>query len=450
MKIFNFKFLNDWKAKFYYIPVKYSIYSLLLAVVVLILEKNYQTFLINNLPTLFFTSYDITKTILSTIAGSLLSIVTISFSIIMVVLTTYSTQFSPRTLQDFLKSKMTLKILGIFIGGFIYSIITLLFLKDIEQTLFLSAAVGVLIATYSIFYFVMFINHVSQSIQVNLLIDTLTTEILELVEHVKTFNESHENIKNEPPVNLEKIVEKEQLGIYSKQVGFIRDINDIKLSNFADENNIVIEAERMIGDYVTTNSKIFTIYYNLDEMEEDEIDEESLQKCLKFVLIGKERNKDKDIEFGLQKITEVALRAISPGINDPNTAIFCIKQEGMVLDKIAKADIENTYYYNDDDELTLIFEDVSFDYLLYKTFYQLRYYSMRDVSVAASLLEALIIIAEGNPKDIKDTCWEFGSYVVKGFDESILEDLDRKYINKKIEELAVMTDKSKGSGIYFE
>lgn len=418
--------------------------------VVLILEKNYQSYLIRILPALFFTSFEITKTILSTIAGSLLSIVTISFSIIMVVLTTYSTQFSPRTLQDFLKSKMTLKILGIFIGGFIYSIITLLFLKNEEKTLFLSAAVAVLLATYSILYFVMFINHVSQSIQVNLLIDTLTTEILELVDRVKSFNESHENIKNKPPINLEKIMEKEQLGIYPEKVGFIRDINDLKLSKFADENNIVIEADRMIGDYVTTNSKVFTIYYNLDEMEEDEIDEEALQKCLNFVLIGKERNKDKDIEFGLQKITEVALRAISPGINDPNTAIFCIKQEGMVLDKIAKANIENTYYYNDDDELTLIFEDVSFDYLLYKTFYQLRYYSMRDVSVAASILEALIIIAEGNPKDIKDTCWEFGSYVVKGFDQSILEKLDKKYINGKIEELAVMTDKSKGSGIYFE
>jgi uncharacterized membrane protein len=122
----------------------------------------------------------------------------------------------------------------------------------------------------------------------------------------------------------------------------------------------------------------------------------------------------------------------------------------MVLDKIAKAYIENTYYYNDDDELTLIFEDASYDYLLYKTFYQLRYYSMRDVSVAGSILEALIIIAEGNPKDIKDTCWEFGNYIVKGFDEKILENLDKKYMNKKIEELAVMTDKSKGSGIYFE
>jgi len=450
LKIFNFNIFDDWRTKIYYIPVLYSIYALLLAILVAYLDRSYQPLLINYLPNIFFTSFEITKTILSTIAGSLLSIVTISFSIIMLVLTTYSTQFSPRTLQDFLKSKMTLKVLGIFIGGFIYSIINLIFLINDGKTLFLSAAVGVLVVIYCIFYFMMFINHVSQSIQVNLLIDTLTTEILELVDQVKIFNEAHENIRNTPPVNLENIFKKDQLIILSDQVGFIRDINDIKLSNFADDNNIIIKAEKMIGDYVTTNSKVFTIYYNLDEMEVEKIDEESLQKCFNFVLVGKERNKSKDIEFGLQKLTEVALRAISPGINDPNTAIFCIKQAGMVLDKIAKADIENTYYYNDDDELTLIFEDASYDYLLYKTFYQLRYYSMRDVSVAGSILEALIIIAEGNPKDIKDTCWEFGNYIVKGFDEKILENLDKKYMNKKIEELAVMTDKSKGSGIYFE
>ncbi|HMA58975.1 MAG TPA: DUF2254 domain-containing protein [Halanaerobiales bacterium] len=450
MKIFNFNFLDDWRAKIYYIPVKYSIYALIISAAVLLLEQNYQPYLINILPNMFFTPLEITKTILSTIAGSLLSIVTISFSIIMVVLTTYSTQFSPRTLQDFLKSKLTLQTLGIFIGGFIYSIVTLMFLSSDGQTVFLSAAVGVIIVIFCLIYFVMFINHVSQSIQVNLLIDTLTTEILELVDNVKEFNEAHENIRNEPPANLDYILEKSQYSIYSKEVGFIRDINDLKLSKFADEHNIVINAERMIGDYVTNNTKVFTIYYDIEEMEMEELNEETLSKCLDFILVGKERNKSKDIEFGIQKLTEVALRAISPGINDPNTAIFCIKQAGMVLDKIAKANIENTYYYNEDDELTLIFEDISFDYLLYKTFYQLRYYSMRDVSVAASILEALIIIAEGNEQKIKDITWEFGNYIVQGFDENILEDLDKKYMNSKIEELAVMTEKSKGAGIYFE
>ncbi len=450
MKILNFNFLDDWRAKIYYIPVKYSFYALVISAIVLFLEKNYQPILVDILPNVFFTPLEITKTILATIAGSLLSIVTISFSIIMVVLTTYSTQFSPRTLQDFIKSKLTLQVLGIFIGGFIYSIVTLMFLNSNGQTVFLSAAVGVIIVFFCLIYFVMFINHVAQSIQVNLLIDTLTSEILELVENVRVFNEEHENIRSEPPANLDTIVEKNQYSIYSKEVGFIRDINDLKLSKFADENNIVINAERMIGDYVTINTKVFTIYYEIEEMEADELKEEDLEKCLDFILVGKERNKSKDIEFGLQKITEVALRAISPGINDPNTAIFCIKQLGMVLDKIAKADIESTYYYNDDNELTLIFEDISFDYLLYKTFYQLRYYSMRDVSVAASILEALIIIAEGNEQKIKDITWEFGNYIVKGFDENILEDLDKKYMNNKIEELAEMTDKSKGAGIYFE
>jgi len=402
------------------------------------------------LPNVFFTSFEITKTILSTIAGSLLSIVTISFSIIMVVLTTYSTQFSPRTLQDFLKSKLTLRVLGIFIGGFVYSIVTLLFLNSNQQNLFFSAAVGVIIVIFCIIYFVLFINHVAQSIQVNLLIDTLTTEILELVDEVREFNNTHENIRNDPPYNLEQIMAREQFCIYSDQVGFIRDINGLKLSNFADENNVVINAEKMIGDYVTKNTKVFTIYYDLAEMEVEELDEKKLKNCLNFILVGKERNKSKDIEFGLQKLTEVALRAISPGINDPNTAIFCIKQAAMVLDRIAKADMENTYYYSEEDKLTLIFEDVSFHYLLYKTLYQLRYYSMRDVSVAASLIEALIIIAEGTEKKIKDITWEFGNYIVHGFDEEILEDLDKKYMNKKIEELAVMTQKSKGSGIYFD
>src|SRR6056297_1187916 len=157
------KFLHNIQNKIYFIPSIYAVSAAFLSLFVIIIDHYFNSVIMNYLPGYFFTSYDLAKTILSTLAGSLFAMITVSFSTIMVVLTMYSSQFSPRTMQDFLKNKVTLKVLGVFIGGFIYSILTLLFLNDNlqgaqEATIF-SALIAVIVAIVCLAYFVYFIHH---------------------------------------------------------------------------------------------------------------------------------------------------------------------------------------------------------------------------------------------------------------------------------------------------
>ncbi|PUU85956.1 MAG: hypothetical protein CI948_2995, partial [Halanaerobium sp.] len=163
MEVLKFKFLHNIENKIYFIPSIYAISATIVSIIVIFIEYQYTNILLNILPSYFFTSYDLSKTILSTIAGSLFAMITVSFSTIMVVLTMYSSQFSPRTMQDFLKNKVTLKVLGIFIAGFIYSILTLLFIDDSMQgsgeSIIFSAMIGVIVAIVCLGYFVYFIHH---------------------------------------------------------------------------------------------------------------------------------------------------------------------------------------------------------------------------------------------------------------------------------------------------
>ena len=149
-------------------------------------------------------------------------------------------------------------------------------------------------------------------------------------------------------------------------------------------------------------------------------------------------------------MTEVALKAISPGINDPNTAVFCINQLGWVLSRIAVSNIENTYYYDKEDYIRYMTEDVSFEDLLYKTFYQLRHYGKEDVSVAGSILDALLIIAEGSPEEIKQKVWDFSDYILGGFEEEVLDIQDKRFLNHKIYNLAVETNNSEDTDSFFD
>lgn len=449
----KFKFLHNIENKIYFIPSIYAISAAIFSIAVIFIEHQYSSFLLAHIPAYFFTSYDLSKTILSTIAGSLFAMITVSFSTIMVVLTMYSSQFSPRTMQDFLKNKVTLKVLGVFLAGFIYSILTLLFidesLKGAEEASIFSAAIGVIIAVICLGYFVYFIHHAANSVQVNLLIESLKNEVIEIVDKIEARNNSNEQIRNNAPDNLKEITDRKSCEVHPDKSGYIQIIYDLELTKLADDNDVVIRAEKMIGDYVTENTVVFKVWMLNPEAELEKDIDQLKAEIRNNLVISNERSKKNDIEFGLLKLTEVALRAISPGINDPNTAIFCINQLGWVLSRIAVANIENTYYYNDKDELCFILEDISFWDLLYKTFYQLRHYGNKDVSVAGSILDALVIIAEGSPKEIKEQVWSFSHYILDGFERNVLEKEDKKFLNHKIYRLAKETDNKEFKESYF-
>ncbi|MFW6006656.1 MAG: DUF2254 domain-containing protein [Bacillota bacterium] len=455
------KIFHYLKNKIYFIPGYFSLIALILSITVIILDNKYAGLLYKYIPSFIFTSSNLAETILSTLAGSLFGMITISFSTIMVVLTMYSSQFSPRTMQDFLQNHITLKILGIFTGGFIYSILTLLFLREgAGKNSVFSAGFGVIIAIICLAYFIFFIHHVANSVQVNKLVKKLRDEIIAIVDNIEKRNDSNDQIKNIPPKNIDEILKEDSKSVYAKDNGYIKLIYDLEITELADKNNIIIKAEKMIGDYVTENSKVFSIYkFGHIKKEKDNSEEYKEQnneiidigkQLLNNVIIDNERSKENDIEFGMLKLTEVALRAISPGINDPNTAIFCINQLGWVLSRIAVANIENTYYYNEENEICFIMEDISFDELLYKTFYQLRYYGSRDVSVAGAILDALLVIAEGSPEEIKQKVWDFSDYILNGFDKKVLDHEDKKFLNHKIYNLAVETNNKDNTENFFQ
>jgi len=334
--------------------------------------------------------------------------------------------------------------------------LTLLFLNDSVsrsgESIIFSGLLGVIIAIICLGYFVYFIHHAANSVQVNILISSLKEDVIEIVDKIEERNNSNDQIRNEAPDNIKEMTDREFCEVHPVESGYIQVIYDIELTKLADNYDIIIRAEKMIGDYVTENTIVFKLWQlneNTEKFTEEEL-EEIKTKIRNNMMISNERSNKNDIEFGLLKLTEVALRAISPGINDPNTAIFCINQLGWVLSRIAVANLENTYYYNDKDELCFILEDISFWDLLYKTFYQLSHYGSQDVSVAGSIIDALVIVAEGSPKDIKEQVWNFSHYILDGFDKNVLEQEDKKFLNHKIYRLAKETGHKEHREEYFQ
>ncbi len=406
-------------------PVLSCILSLILAGLIIMVDTRYIFDAQEVLPDILFTSIDLAKTILGTISGSLLAMTTFTFSTTMVVLTMYSSQFSPRTVENFLTNKTTMKVLGIFMGGFVYSIFSLLFMRNaLSEVMVLSATVAVIYSIVCLFYFSIFVNHVGTFIQAGNLINRLYAEAYEKI------NEYEDRIENR------YMTDKPELGYYEAQYdilspdnGYIQIIDYDDIFNIAREADAVIVLDKVMGQFVTKNTVLFSVYF-----KKNAVSEHIKKQLVNNVLIGPDKNELEDFNFSIQKIVEIALRAISPGINDPNTANHCIRIIGVLLSEISHIDSGYITYRDDEtSKSAAVFEAIDFEKELYFTYYQLVHYASADVSVMISILKSLRYIIENstgrNEAIVKKMC----GYVMDHLDEKLKTGLDYEMLLKEQE-----------------
>ncbi|MBT2687679.1 DUF2254 domain-containing protein [Bacillus sp. ISL-47] len=415
------------------VPAIYTFGAFILSIIVFIIDLNFSSKMPDFYSAVFLVGLELAETILGTIAGSLLTMTTITFSTIMVVLTTYSSQFSPRTLQNFIRDPITMRVLGIFIGGFVYAIFSLLFLREGSVGNHVaSATFGVLIAFICLAFFAYFIHHVATSVQVSKLIERLAKDLLDTIEEIRDKVEKNNNIsllKVTPmePLNLPDISE-----VKSEKFGYIQLVDTDILYKQACDQGITIEVKKCIGQFVSEKKTLAVIHHDGDYKN----------SFLQAITIGKERTTMQDVEFGLQKIAEIALRAISPGINDPNTAIECIRYLGVGLSEASKLDGSYLVYYNDENEVKVILEQKPFNEILHTSLHQIVHYGRSDVSVMGAILDALFDAAEDNNEEIKKQILHFSEYTAEKIDKDSLTEMDLEYLLEKKKKLAELIFKS--------
>ncbi|MGO1371657.1 MAG: DUF2254 domain-containing protein [Senegalia sp. (in: firmicutes)] len=426
--------INRWilkiRSKIWFIPVLYGLIAFILSMLIISIDTFLSEEVQIYIPKVLLTDFDLAQTILSSLAAAIITMMTISFSTMMVVLSTYSSQYSPRTLQDFLNKKITLRVLGVFMGTFIYLIISLLFLKEnIENSFVLSALIGVIISIFAVGFFIFFIHHVATFMQVSKLVNDVSNESINLIKELDNRVINDDRIRYEPVYMTENPALSIQ--VVASDTGYIQLVDTSALIRISKELDISIEMEKKIGEFVVRGNHVLTIYANKPL--------EDTSRIVEQVTIGSYRSMFQDVEFGIQKIVDIALKALSPGINDPNTAILCIKRLSVILSSISMSQMHTTYYHDEDDILRLTMKYSDFDELLYSSYYQIIYYGDGDQSILTAILESLCLLVESNIK-IKRKVWRFANYLIDGFNKKELEFLDKKYINLKIDKLARLTE----------
>jgi uncharacterized membrane protein len=284
---------------------------------------------------LFGGSPEAAREILSTIAGSVITVAGLAFSITIITLQLVSQQFSPRATRTFLGNKPTQVSAGVFLGVFVYCLLVLRSVREEDFGEFvpgLAVALAILLGVLGIGVLLFFINHTAQSIKVTSIAARIARETLSSIDQL--YPEAY----GEPAggeSGVEEIVarwreEGEPLLVRPQRPGFVERIGlDTFVERLPDRARRVY-VQVMPGEFVTEEQPLMSVW-PCDGLDADALEEAGRTA----VLVGSEREVREDIAYGIQQLADIALRAISPSVNDPTTAVTCVGYIAAILERLA-------------------------------------------------------------------------------------------------------------------
>jgi uncharacterized membrane protein len=346
------------------------------------------------IPTVLFPSRQdpgVAQVILSSVATSIMTVVSIVFAILLMTLTLASTQFSPRILISFVRDRTTQWTLGVFLGTFSYCMAALPAARALPHPFAPVATVtgAMLLALICVAWLIYFINHISQSISVNHIVDRIARETELVINDLMPFPRGPFALPDRDEVSAAK----DGAAVLSRQSGYIRYINITHLVDLARAYRVALHLERRVGQYVPAGVPVIRV------SKPERVPPERELHLIAAFDIGPTRTLQQDIEFGVIQIVDIALRAMSPAVNDPSTAISCVDQLSRVMIRWTSRLPPPSHYYAPPHVLRLVVPWMTFEGLLDTAFEQIRHYAAADVAVSLRLMRAFNDIAGATVHD---------------------------------------------------
>jgi len=322
--------------------------------------------------------------VLTTIAGSLITVTATVFSITIVALQLASSQFTPRILRSFSRDRSNQVVLGVFIGTFTYALLVLRTVRsaaDEGQTFVpaVSVAVAIGLALVAIGFLIYFIHHVAESIRAAVIVDRATADTLRLVEQLfpAPIGASADGAEILPEPDGERRV------VAAESAGYLQAVDADSLFTLAETSHLLVRMELRIGEFVLPGGPLATVW------PASAVDDEITDGVRGAFVTSPERTLQHDAELGIRQIADIAMRALSPGVNDPTTAVNCVDRLSEILVVLGNRRAPDRARAGEDGCVHLLAGGTTFERAVDLSFDQIRHYGAGDPSFAAHLLVTL-------------------------------------------------------------
>jgi uncharacterized membrane protein len=380
---------DDLRGSFWFVPSMIVAVSIALAAVLIEVDSSGSRAWMARWPRLFGAGAEGARGMLSTIAGSMMTVVGVTFSMTLVALALASSQYTSRILRTFMRDRMTQAVLGIFAGIFTYCLIVLRTIRGGDEGPFipgLAVAVAVALAIGGVGVLILFIHHIASSIQAANIIASIAADTLAAVDRLfpaKLGSDPVAEDDDQPPPGMP---EEGWRSALAERNGYIQGIDGSALLRVAREHAGVVRMERGIGEFVVEGTPLVSIRTQGPPRGDWVADLRATYG------IDRHRTLEQDAAFGVRQVVDMALRALSPGINDTTTAAMCVDYLTAVLARLASRAMPSSRRY-EDGQLRVIAVGPSFAGLLSESFDEIRASAGGNVTILLRLLSAVETIA---------------------------------------------------------
>lgn len=366
-------------------------------------------------PKVLFLSHadpQVAQVILAGIAASIMTVVSIVFAILLMTLTLASMQFSPRIIVSFSRDRVTQWTLGIFLGTFLYCTAALPAAHYLPEPFApVTTVIGaVLLAIICVGLLLFFIHHISQAISVNHIVARIASETEVVIDDVMPLPRGSRR-----PELLDKVdLSTWDQPVLSDVSGYIRFIDTKRLLDLATSYRVKVRVLRRVGQFVPAGIPLLMV------SKAERLSPEHIGQLRAAIDFGPSRTLQQDVEFGILQIVDIALKAISPAVNDPTTAISCVDHLSRLLIRIASREMPDPLLYDLKGVARVSIPWIDLDRLLDSAFEQIRMYAKTDVAVSMRLLRAFGDIATATPDvTLRRTLLERAKRVIAGCEHRI-------------------------------
>jgi uncharacterized membrane protein len=384
-------FKNYWsklRSSFWFVPSLIVAASIAFAAVLIETDSAGSDHWLAQWPLLFGAGPEGARQMLSTLAGSMMSVMGITFSMTLVALALASSQYTSRILRNFMSSRVTQVTLGIFAGIFAYCLVVLKTIRggDVEFVPGLAVFVAFVLALGGIGVLVFFIHHIASSIQASSIIASIAEDTIASIERLFPERLGHGPDEGEDPDEmLQPPDDKRWYAVPAAMSGYIQSVDNDALLRLAWDRKTVVRMERGIGAFVVKDTA-------LASLELDEPPDRATMAALNDAYnIDRYRTVKQDPAFGIRQLVDIALKALSPGVNDTSTAVMCIDYISAILAQLTSRQFPASLRY-EKNKLCVISVAPTFGALVTVAFEQIRSSAEGNVAIMARMLSAFEVL----------------------------------------------------------
>lgn len=383
------QFWSDLRSTFWFLPFLIVLTSIVYAIVLIQIDYAESDRWLAQWPRTFGVGAEGARDMLSTLAGSMMTVMGITFSMTLLALALASSQYTSRILRNFMRSRVTQVTLGTFAGIFVYCLIVLHSIRTVDVPFVPSLAVffAFVLAFGGIAVLIFFIHHIASSIQASSIIASVAQETNASIDRLFPEKREPGPDENEGQDQVLVSLDKRTWYVVSAEVsGYIQSVDIDAILRLARDRRTIVRMEHGIGAFVVQDAALVSLALTYPP------DQETIVALNGAYSIGLHRTADQDPAFGIRQIVDMALKALSPGVNDTSTAVMCVDYMSAILARLACRQFPPSHRY-EGEILRVIAIVPTFEGLLAEAFDQIRCSAEGNVAIIARMLGAIDTIA---------------------------------------------------------